>query len=56
MTTYQSSSSARTSSQALAHFGLEMIFFSSINRPLKGPYFFKKLRALIKQDFNQPET
>ena len=23
---------------ALAHFGLEMIFFNSINKPLKGPY------------------
>ena len=56
MITYQSSSSTWTSSQALAHFGLEMIFFSSINRLLKGPSFFKRLRALIKQDFNPSET
>ena len=56
MITYQSSSFTWTSSQALAHFGLEMIFFSSINRLLKGPSFFKRLRALIKQDFNPSET
>ena len=35
---------------------MEIISFSSINRLLKGPYFFKRLRALIKQDFNPSET
>ena len=38
MITYQSIPSYWASSQALAHFGLEMIF-NSINKPLKGPYF-----------------
>ena len=39
MITYQSIPSYWASSQAIAHFGLEMIFFNSINRPLKEPYF-----------------
>ena len=38
MITYKSIPSYWASSQALAHFGLEMIF-NSINKPLKGPYF-----------------
>ena len=36
---YQSIPSYWASSQELAHFGLEMIFFNSINKPLYGPYF-----------------
>ena len=55
MIMYQSCPSTRTFSQALAHFRLEMIFLNSINKPHKGPYFFKRLRALIKQHFNSPE-
>ena len=55
MIMFQSSPSTRTFSQALAHFRLEMIFLNSINKPHKGPYFFKRLRALIKQHFNPPE-
>ena len=35
MVTYQSIPSYWASSQALAHFGLEIIFFNSINKPLK---------------------
>ena len=49
MIAYQSSPSTWTSSQALAHFGVEMISLNSINKPHKGPHFFKRLRGLIKK-------
>ena len=55
MIMFQSSPSTRTFSQALAHFRLEMIFLNSINKPYEGPYFFKRLRGLIKHHFNSTE-
>ena len=52
---FQSSPSTRTFSQALAHFRLEMIFLNSINKPHKGPYFFKRLRALHNTSTHQKD-
>ena len=49
MIAYQSSPSTWTSSQALAHFGVEMIFLNSINKRIKGHTFLKDFKGWLKK-------